>query len=183
MYHATKPCSRLENKLSYYGIQNENSDTRVHVCVNAREVWCYPTDQGRLVMYNFPTKPAFDEESGEVTGRGHIVPPLAIPHCRLLRTDPSWFNVFPSDQKWFDTSQKGELAVQLVCNIIRNFDFPYLPMDWKVVEDVKLQVEGKDIILGPSRVQVKCDWKGGRRPKGTGNLFLQIGEINKYGKY
>lgn len=172
---------QLDTKLKHYGIHTENSDMRVHVCVNARQVWCYPTSQGVLTMYNFRTASAYQD--GVKTGVGHLVPMSAIPHIRLLKTEPTWFEVFPEEQHWHGETQKGSLAVDLVCKIIANFNFPYLPMGWKTVDDVKLQVEGQDIILGPSRIQVKCDWRGGSKPKGTGNLFLQIEECNPWGKY
>ena len=172
---------RLDQKLQHYGIQNEHSDMRVHVCVQAKEAWCYPTSQGVVTMYSFPKASAY--QGGIKTGVGHLVPVDKIPFVRLLRTDPQWFDVFPVDQDWFGESQKGNLAVEIVCKIISAFNFPYLPTGWKTVDDVKLQVEGQDIILGPSRVQVKCDWKGGRKPKGTGNLFLQVEECNPWGKH
>lgn len=173
--------STLDVKLKHYGIQNERSDMRVHVCVESKEAWCYPTSQGVLVMHNYPTAVAYQD--GIKTGVGHKVPVKAIPFIRLLKTEASWFDVFPSEQHWFGESQKGNLAVDIVCKIIVNFNFPYLPMGWKTVEDVDLQIKGQDIILGPSRVQVKCDWRGGRKPTGTGNLFLQVEECNPWGKY
>jgi hypothetical protein len=43
----------LQNtKLVDYGIQTEESDLRAHVCVNARQVYVYPTKKGVEVCYD-----------------------------------------------------------------------------------------------------------------------------------
>lgn len=165
-----------------YGIQNEKSDFRVHVCVKSRQVWFYPTSCGVLAMYDYPIG-IKKNGNGIITGKGHLVPPRCIEHSRLLASDPRWFGSFSQWQFDDNESFKGSKAVELVKNVIKHGKFPFSVEGWNNVEDLNLQIEGVDLlVMGDRRVQVKCDWNGGDRP-GTGNLFLQIAELNLDGKH
>jgi len=166
-----------------YGIQNEKSDFRVHVCVQARQVWFYPTSCGVLSMYSCPLGKCRNRD-GQVTGVGHLVPPRTISHAHLLKTDPSWFGVFSQNQFEEKESFKGSKAVELVKNIIYKGWFPFSVKGWDNVEDPTEQIAGADLlVLGDRRIQIKCDWRGGDKPHGTGNLFLQTKEINLEGHH
>jgi hypothetical protein len=61
--------------------------------------------------------------------------------------------------------------------------FP-IEFDPKIVEGRGLQIEGMDIIVNCKvKIQVKCDFTGGRKPLGSGNLFLQTAECNPLRNY
>lgn len=165
-----------------YGIQTENSDFRVHVCVKAKQVWYYPTSAGILAMFNYPLKDAYDSY-GKHSGKGHLVPCRSIEGVKLLKSDPNWFSIFSKDQHHDDETGKGNKAVQVVRNIIYHGNFPFCVKDARSVDDIKLQIEGVDLlVLGDTKIQVKCDWKGGDWP-GTGKLYLQVAERNYHAKH
>ena len=47
-----------------------------------------------------------------------------------------------------------------------------------------IQLKGMDIVLFcRKRIQVKCDYRSGDRPLGTGNLFIQKAERNPLKRY
>ena len=90
-----------------------------------------------------------------------------------------------------DTSQKGAKAEKLIVQMIINGLFPIPNQASKITEN-DLQVSGGDIFIKPNLlthddgilIQVKCDYRGGERHLGgTGNLFLQISEINPLRKH
>ena len=76
------------------------------------------------------------------------------------------------------TSAKGTLAVQCVIQVMKLGRFPF----WiDAIEDDRkyMQVAGTDLLVFcQKRVQVKCDYRSGDLPLGTGHLFLQKAERN-----
>ena len=81
------------------------------------------------------------------------------------------------------TSDKGNRAkevtkVAILCE--------WIPFGGKVKEitDLPNQILGIDLMSGPIKIQVKCDFEGGPKELGgTGNLFLQIAERNNTGEH
>ncbi len=172
-----------------YGIQTEQSDVRAHVCPAVRRVYVYPTASGLSAVSagKYPLRPAYQPGWPEPTAEGYLVPPEDIPNCVELRfRDRAW------DALAFDrgesTTAKGDKAVRLVKSMLKQGLLP-LPSESQVVEEMDMQVKGTDIFVRANqlrerdvRVQVKCDFNGGRKELGgTGNLFLQARERNPFG--
>lgn len=177
------------NDLFEYGIQNEGSNLRAHVCVNAGVVYVFPTHAAVTLLDNSDRKyrrvygyqPGIDIATAE----GYLVPPSDIPNCVLLNTHQliERHNFAESDS----TTEKGEKAVQVVMSMIRRgwFSLPVMPTE---VNDFDLQRAGLDIVVkGQWRIQVKCDFTGGDPsqsfPRITGHLFLQIAERNPLNRH
>lgn len=168
------------------GIQNEQSDIRVHVCPVAKRVYVYPTACGVRATKtgNYPLRSGHQAGVDGSTAKGYLVPPFDIEKCVSLTFRlTAWNKVgFQPDD---NTSVKGEKAVQLVKGMLKQGLFP-IPFLGKEVTDKDTQIDGADIIvvLGGKdrrilRLQVKCDYRGGEEEfGGTGNLFLQISERN-----
>ncbi len=105
---------------------------------------------------------------------------------------PEWINglqiIKPKRIQWetftpeLTTSQKGKLAVRVVCYLMKVGRFP-LWINAEESQDREVQISGADIVVCCNRrVQVKCDYYAGPRP-GTGNLFLQKAECNPRGLF
>jgi len=169
-----------------YGIQNEESDIRVHVCPIVKRIYIYPTEEGRRAISSgmWPILDGFQPAIKERTAMGYAVPPFAIRRCVCIEPNPAVWQAmnFKKDEA---TSMKGTKAVKMAAQMIRNGIFP---LPWsidKMEEDpnIKLQIDGDDIIVAMGstivRIQVKCDYRGGAAELGgTGNLYLQIAERN-----
>ena len=170
-------------RLVAYGIQEERSDLRAHVCVLAQVLYVYPTASGVSAARSGQFREVSVRTGTIVTARGCLVPPESIVHC--MRTD------IPPDilRKYIirdgdTTTAKGEQATRIVGSMLSGGHFP-LPVTPEIVTATKLQYEGLDIIISlGARIQVKCDYSGGERSLGgTGNLFLQTHECNPYRRH
>ena len=172
-----------------YGIHTEQSDLRVHVCVNAGIAYVYPTKYGVLVVQQriaAGVRPlsAYQKGVSYATAEGYPVPPSKINGCLPIRCDWAIDKVGGIRQD-ADTSTKGRKAVDVVSLLLKHGWFPMWATP-DVIEDLDLQIRGFDIVVRQTaRIQVKCDYEGGepavRLPDGrriTGNLFLQIAELN-----
>jgi hypothetical protein len=172
-------------KLVDYGIQNEGSDIRAHVCVNAKVVYVYPTSEGIAAIERgrYTPRPVY---TGQIqTATGYAVPPSNINRCLPVNVK-SLFVKYPinfSDS----TSEKGRKAVQIVIDMLRIGYFPFF-VAAEEVTDQNLQIEGTDIYVNARmKIQVKCDFEGGEPKRDgakgervTGNLFLQTAECNPW---
>lgn len=163
-----------------YGIQNEGSDLRAHVCVLARTVYVYPTACGVKAVESgkYKARPAKQPGYQAATAWGFLVPPDEIEHCIPVGArnliEAAGFN------KDDTTTIKGEKAVAVVARLLRIGYFP-LPVDPKIVLDADMQIAGTDIVVQAKfRIQVKCDYEGGKGMICTGNLYLQTAEINPF---
>jgi len=169
-----------------YGIQNEESDLRAHVCPFVQRVYVYPTAEGRRAVEggHWPTREAHQNGVKGATAIGFCVPPFAIRRCVALQVRfDAWDSMEFSEQD--SPSAKGEKAVRFVAGMIRTGIFPLPHRTAAVNLNLKraVQIRGEDIIvdLGADRVhvQVKCDYRGGEDVLGgTGNLYLQVAERN-----
>ena len=170
-------------KLVDYGIQNEKSDIRAHVCPLVGCVYAFKTKDGRACVESgkYPASSAFTGDTE--TARGYLVPPRNIPGCHQIKI-PAALLAVVNLQEHEDTIEKGNKAVLIISELLKKGLFPIdlIPKD---VADKDLQVEGVDIIIAlEARIQVKCDYRGGPKAYGgTGNLFLQVSECNPHKKY
>jgi hypothetical protein len=169
-----------------YGIQNEQSDIRAHVCPLVRRVYVYPTVEGRRAIESgqWPRRSAFQRGVVGHTAEGYCVPPFAIRRCVSVEVRTEAWPAMDF-QESDSTSAKGEKAVRMVAEMIRSgiFPLPYTAGTLDTDPERALQIRGDDIIvdLGVNRVhvQVKCDYRGGDMALGgTGNLYLQVAERN-----
>jgi len=178
--------TKSEPELYDYGIQNERSDIRAHVCPRVQRLYVFPTVEGQKAVASgaWPIRPAYQNGVVGPTAIGYLVPPFAIKKCISLEVNPAaWVTI--NLQESDDTSLKGKKAVELVKQMILSGMFP-LPYSLKEVNadlTKTIQINGDDIIvnLGAHQVhiQVKCDFGGGDpRLGGTGNLYLQVAERN-----
>lgn len=170
----------METRLTDYGIQNENSDIRIHVCPTVRRVYLYETASVQDILENYPERPAYQVIDGEsvLTAKGRIVPVSAIPDCREIALPAALWQAYPIKDE-DSTSRKGSQAVELVRAAISR-RYIVLPISAAVITDVDMQIDGTDImVMCRLRIQVKCDFKGGSKALGgTGNLYLQTAECN-----
>jgi len=159
-----------------YGIQHEKGVIRAHVGVLACKVYVFRAERAVTVMGKFRQCHAFQPGVNGATAIGYAVPVGAIPGLRTLRISTDWTTIFNQDDS---TSEKGKSAVAIVRRLLRDARFP-LPCDPRLVDNVRMQIEGDDIIVeGRWRIQVKCDYRAGDgHPLCTGNLYLQTHERN-----
>ena len=165
-------------ELVEYGIQTEESDIRAHVSVVNRAIYAFPTIKGleAIKKADLPLRTAGQPGVEGITAEGWTIPFQAIDGIRTLR--------FYSWRRWHEfnenmtTSEKGKLAVQCVLDCMKKGRFPF----WiNATEDERenIQIKGVDILIFcHKKIQVKCDWRCGHGPLGTGNLFLQKSERN-----
>ena len=177
-------------KLVEYGIQTEESDLRAHVCVNARQVYVYPTQQGiaAIATGKFRKMPASQPGAAFVTAEGFLVPPNQIWGC--IPINASWaMERLGLIAYSASTTAKGEWAVAVVRHLLSKGWFPMWGTS-EVIEQLDIQIKGVDLIVtSKARIQVKCDYEGGAPWRAgragervTGNLFLQVAECNPFGR-
>lgn len=166
-----------------YGIQNEESDIRAHVCVNTKKVYVFPTSSGQRTIDRGIYKKVPVHTKGITTATGYLVPPDDIDGLEIVDIPNDWMNKvnFKLDES---TTRKGNKAVAIVKGLIKHGMFP-LGLESKEITDMDMQIKGLDIVIDKMpTIQVKCDYKGGHRHfGGTGNLFLQVSECNPFGQY
>lgn len=168
----------MSNSLFEYGIHVEQSDVRAHVSVVNKSIYVFETLRGvdAIKRLSPPIRCAFQPGVNGPTAEGWLVALGDICDLRILR--------FHSWSGWSEfcesatTSAKGALAVSCVREAMRVGRFPF----WiNAMEDDRqnIQIAGTDIVVFcRKRVQVKCDYRSGEKPAGTGNLFLQKAERN-----
>lgn len=176
------------SELYEYGIMQEKSDTRAHVCSVVKQVYVFDTQAACEVIRNgsYPIREATQDGVQGRTATGWLVPPNDIPACAgISPRSITWAHLDFSEQH--STEHRGREAMRLVVGLIREgmFPFPAHPTG-----DLSLDVdmEGKDIrahVAAQTRhIQVKCDRRGGAKGLGgTGNLFLQKAERNPHGRH
>lgn len=179
----------------HYGVQNEQSDWRIHVGWSTQHVISFPTASGRKIIEakvtaqnangityshdgmkevktnGIPTAVGYPVPISQIEGVSQILIPLDI-HRKYAGADMS------------STSSKGKIAVAVVLDMLKRFLIP-LPLTYSEVDDKALQIKGQDIIVNSNlRIQVKMDMRAGPTSNGgTGNIYLQVGECNPYKWY
>lgn len=173
-----------EPKLARYGIQTEQSDYRAHVCFAEGAVYLYETAQGVAACKtgNYPVREAYQSGVEGRTALGYLVPPAHIPGCRRVPI-PADLEHNVACRRDESTSAKGRKAVQVVAEMMR-MGLISLPMTLTEVNEKRLQLLGIDALTKvEKKLQVKCDFYGGMKPGGSGNLYLQFAERNPRGMY
>lgn len=175
--------TRSISELVDYGIFNEISDYRLHVCPQAKRIYIFPTAAAReaLAHKNYPKRPAYTGTT--LTAYGYLVPPADIPHCYVIQPLPDFWKI-ATIREDMTTSEKGNAAVMLVKAAFEGGLIP-IHLAVEIVTDYNDQQGGLDVkVQGHARLQVKCDLRGGEKEAGgTGNLFLQVAEINLHKQY
>ena len=177
-------------ELHEYGIQNEKSDMRIHVCPRVRRVYVYPTSAGRESLKKGIHTLGYQHQINFPTAEGLRVRPFDIAGFLEIKLpdEAIWdeINFSKSD----GTSQKGRKAVKVVLYMAEKKLPPFVSNSKiEVIRDGLNQRDGVDIIAesskgGRMRIQVKCDFDGGRRSLGgTGYLYLQTHECNPLSKH
>lgn len=170
-------------ELMPYGIHDEQTDMRAHVCVVVRRIYVYATKAANELLTNrvYPTASAFQGELQTATG--YLVPPKDIPGCRQIEPPEVYWSLYPITST-MSTTEKGDKAAHIVELALKS-GLIALPAQPRLIEDMDLQIKGVDIIASiHARIQVKCDFNGGPKSLGgTGNLFLQIAEANPYKRH
>lgn len=165
-----------------YGILTERSDLRVHVCPRERTVYVFPTASGVAAVQSgrYRALPAYQKGVKGPTAVGYSVPPEEIEGCLAL--SPRRVAWEAMDFRDFDPpGEKGRKAVRFVMQMIERGMFPMPLIGKEIPQGHALQVQGTDIVIEERRVpqrriEVKCDYKGGRR-----GLYLQVAERNPRG--
>jgi hypothetical protein len=169
-----------------HGIQNEGSDLRAHVCFGSKVLYVYDTVDGLEAIEKCPYPPrlVYRDINGRrvCTAKGYVIPIGSIRNIRCIHV-PTWVWERYDPKNGGSPSSKGRAAAEFVQWTMENgfFPIPFVLTEATYVE----QLEGIDIVIkGESRVQVKCDYRGGHKGRGgTGNLFLQIAECNPLKEY
>lgn len=171
------------HELQAYGIDDERSDLRVHVCPKVQRLYIFRTDDARLAIYTgqYKLKTAYQKDI--LTARGYVVPWDDIPNIAEHVVDDSVWDVacFQTDMT---TTEKGEAAALVAQAFFQTGKIRFVPVV-EVVQDYSRQLAGQDLVIRiMRRVQVKCDYNGGRRDRGgTGNLFIQTEEANPFSRH
>ena len=175
-----EPMSIGNTKLVEYGIFNEGSLLRAHVCVLSRVVYVFETRRAVEVIKNGDYKHVLVKTGDIVTATGYLVPPGDIPGCNEVYVPVKWWGMV-AFKETENTSVKGNKAVAIVKWLLREGMFP-LRVNPKEIKGQELQIKGLDIYVHmKTLIQVKCDYRGG--DNGTGNLFIQDTECNPFGKH
>lgn len=165
-----------------YGILNEISDIRVHVCFAARRCYAYKTEEGRNAINKY--KHVILEKSARqgdiITAMGYPMPLDYIDDVREIIIPDVWLSILKPQVKDKE-DEKGRKAIRVIIGLLKRGHFP-LWIDSKDEEDQALQISGVDILVScKQKIQVKCDFRGGHKKYGgTGNLYLQTKECNPY---
>lgn len=169
--------------LQDYGIEQEQSDLRIHVCPKVRRVYVFRTAVARRLIEagRYPVKKP--TQNGVVTAEGYAIPVQDIRGCGEYEV-PSEVWEDAAFRKDMTTSEKGAAAVIVAKTLLKSGYVRFTP---EVTEENALadQYAGIDLRVSVVRsVQVKCDYDGGNRERGgTGNLFIQTAEINPHKLY
>lgn len=159
-----------------YGIQNEESDLRVHVSVCNATVYIFTPRAALDAINTHPevrVKKAFQTGVSFATAEGFPMPVNYIPNIKAIKIPQHIFmeaNFFKSDT----TSEKGNKAVFCVKEMLKR---NLIPFEFSVLEvtDRTMQISGTDILVSAKyKIQIKCDWRIGE----TGNIYLQTAELN-----
>jgi hypothetical protein len=173
--------------LKPYGILQEQSDIRVHVSISTRAFYVFKTAGVRDLIISNPDKYkiAKAKQPGVVgvTAEGWLVPVEDVPDLRRVEWNEGGFPWWDSFSEEDATSEKGRKATMMVKFLLKKGLIP-LWAESEEPSDNNIQIMGVDIILIKNlRLQVKCDWRCGPRPDGSGNFFIQKAEINPMKKF
>jgi hypothetical protein len=171
-----------------YGLCDEKSDQRIHVCFNEGWVYNFRTEAARQAIceaevetMEYPAKFIYQKDVFFPCALGLLVPVGEFPNRDIqIPEDLAFFyNIDNEDEE----SSKGEKAAKVAKVMLARGAIPN-DLDVEEIEDKDLQIEGNDVVIAmqQTRYQIKCDLRGGIHG-GTGNLFIQLFERNPKGKH
>ena len=162
--------------LHNYGIQNEESDLRVHVSVCNATVYTFLPSAAMDAIKEHPEveqRPAYQTGVNGATAKGYPMPIKYIKGIKAMKIPEFIFmdaNFLQSDS----TSVKGQKATNVVKEMLKRNLIPFA-FNVEEVSDRTMQIQGTDILVSAKyRIQIKCDWRIGE----TGNVYLQTQERN-----
>jgi len=176
-------------ELVEYGIRNELSDIRAHLCFKTKTLYAFPTKSGledmeRCISERKTTyKYGYQRGINYATGGGYPIPWNEIKNLKRVRMDDDWFKNYAGPEK-MTTSEIGDMAVEIVMRLMREGRFPFF-VDPSFCLDADLQRRGMDIhVNGKWKIEVKGETYGGEKERGgSGNLFFQTHELNPLKRY
>lgn len=147
---------------------------------------CTPTKSGKAYVAEqrkLGVQPREIKTGDIVTAKGYLAPLSHISGVSEIVITPDLYRKYVIRNE-LPTGIKGTLAVEIVGGLLKKNLIP-LPVQFKTIDDLVLQLKGTDIFINSSlHLQVKCDWRAGRKEYGgTGNLFLQTDECNPYKQF
>ena len=166
-----------------YGIQDEQSDVRIHVGVYSQEVYVYKTQDGRDSIDPIKHRKVPVWTGNIQTATGYVVPLDDIKDCQVLPVPDDIFDrsgIAQYPEKGYQ-GEKGKAATYIASEMLKTGLIP-LSLRITEVDDKKMQILGEDIrVKANIKIQVKCDYRAGNgHPRCTGNLFLQTQECNPF---
>jgi hypothetical protein len=159
-----------------YGIQNEESDLRVHVSVCNSTAYIFTPEAAMSAIRAHPEveqKNAWQPGVNFATAKGYPMPTKYIPGIKAVKIPADIFDKCKFSKN-DTTSEKGNKAVFCITEMLK---LGMIPIAFSVdeVADRTMQIQGTDILVKANyRIQVKCDWRIGE----TGNIYLQTQETN-----
>lgn len=171
-------------KLINYGIFEEESDYRIHVCPVVKRAYCYPTiPMKEMLRFNASVLQKRTARQGKlVTAEGFIVPIQMIPELQEIQI-PELLLVRHRFFEDDSTTKKGQKAVQISKALLEQ-GLVQIAVSVEEINDIELQIKGGDtqVIVNSGVIfQIKCDKNGGsKKHGGTGNLFIQTHECNPH---
>jgi hypothetical protein len=171
----------MATNLVEYGIQEESSDVRIHVCPQVRRLYVFRTNDAKVAIKaaNVSQRNAYQLIDGVrvLTAVGFVVAWDSIANCIQIPLRNELWHKYCIDAN-MPEAQKGYIAEQMVIAGLRLGVIP-LPLDVQASAQFDEQMAGVDIVIPATTIQVKCDYRGGSKELGgTGNLFLQVSEYN-----
>lgn len=171
------------SELFEYGIMTEQSDIRAHVSVVHQTIYVFQTQAGRdaIITYKPPLRTSTQPGANGITATGWPVELAWIKDLRQIHfPDWKWWNHLNANGGLMLPDRKGAAAVQCVIAAMKLGRFPFW-VDASEDDRLNVQIKGQDIVVFcRKKVQVKCDWRSGPKPLGTGNLYLQKAERNPF---
>lgn len=178
------PTKKGNTKLVKYGIEEENTDYRIHVCGLTNI--CYVFETKKMIDYLKITKQKLREIEvktyGVVTAKGYLV---SIADFLNLGIGKEYFlpsYIWKSIGSNECEKNKGIWAVGIAKRAIEHnvIFFKYIV---KEESNVVKQIQGQDLLIVNNEIkaQVKCDYRACLKANnsfGTGNLFIQTWECN-----
>jgi len=167
-------------KLIKYGIEDEESDYRIHICYLEGYGYLFARENAiwQIKHFGYDYVPVFSllkDGSRCISAKGYKVPPMDIDKCQRIKIPD---NISEKNHIWLkdSTTVKGMQAEKIARSM---YERGLIIVRTDLNEaNVSEQIKGKDFISRSYALQVKCDYKGGL--DGTGFLYIQVEECNPY---
>lgn len=166
-----------------YGIEDEESDYRLHVSFGCGKAYLFSTREGRKALRKAKDEPdtfrrfaAKQPGANFTTGVGYRIPWQAIEGCQEME--------LPLEMLWAVNCQttdppdmKGRKAMAIAWELYAQGLLSMAPI--AEVSGQDMQIRGVDLVSSSGlRIQVKCDFWGGRS-----GLAIQTHEANPFRRY